>query len=265
MIGYPRNLRKKLRSLHRRAWREKKSCFETTSEIRSLASYYHDPEQALRAERLISAETDPEADRSLAIANLAVDDRARFVELVEELPHVIQDIFFQYYLLGRTQTQIGYALGRSQTAVWQQRDLGLEAICACVYFGGPPTVDQMTETGVPREAALYADDYRKTRSFVVVADWHRTDPGTVRRTLLSLRATMSKGDREHRLLGAWFAALLFRAAPEAGMVDRERQRTKRLNVRAGKRLGAFVVRADDSKLEEWFAAGTTDGPVSRSS
>lgn len=117
---------------------KKKTAFETTADLRSIDLFAQAPEDALSGTRLVSAETDPSADRSQAIVELAVDDPLRFVELVSYLPHAIQDIFFQYYFLGRTQTQIGELVGASQTAVWQALRLGTEAICAVIVFGQPP-------------------------------------------------------------------------------------------------------------------------------
>lgn len=263
MIQYPHRLHRLLRAVRRRSYRDRKNCFETTADIRSLASYYHDPDSVLSGQRLTSAETDPEADRSLAIANLALDAPERFLELVGELPAPIQDIFLQYYLLGRTQTQIGYLLGRSQTAVWQQRDIGLEAMCAFIFFEGPPTVSQMVEAGMAERTASYADEYRKTRSFACVAGWHFAEVKEVRRSLLEAQGRMAKGNRTQKLIAAWLSVLLFRAAPIEGMIAREKAKTKRLNVRAPKGLGTFVVRADDPGIGEVFAPGTTDGPISR--
>ena len=121
-------------------FRAKGTRFEITSEKRAVDLFKSDSIAALSGDRLISAETDPELDRSSAIASLASDSPERFLDLVGCLPHLIQDIFFQYYLLGRTQTQIGQLLGCSQTKVWQHLRLGTEAMCAIIEFGGPPPI-----------------------------------------------------------------------------------------------------------------------------
>lgn len=114
---------------------EKKTTFESTSEARAVDMFRRSPEEALSGAGLVSAETDKSADRSLPIANLAVDEPERFIELVSYLPHAIQDIFFQFYFLGRTQTQIGELMDKGQTVIWQTLELGTRAICAIIHFG----------------------------------------------------------------------------------------------------------------------------------
>ena len=87
-----------------------KSMLELMSEVRAEALWHQSPEAALAGQRLTSAETDPDMDTSLAIANLALEQPERFRELVGFLPLPIQDIFFQSDLLGRTQAHIGRLL-----------------------------------------------------------------------------------------------------------------------------------------------------------
>lgn len=120
---------------------EKKTAFETVSDARAERFFTDSPEEALSGSRLASAEADPGADRSLAIVNLAVDEPERFLELVSYLPHALQDIVYQHFLLGRTQTQIGNLLGLGQTAVWQLLKLSVEGLCAVIAWGGEPPND----------------------------------------------------------------------------------------------------------------------------
>jgi len=115
------------------------TAFEMNSEMRAIDLFERDPEAALAGSKLISLETDPSFDRSLAITELALNRPERFLELVSYLPHAIQDIFFQYYLLGRTQTQIAKLVGSTQTNIWQAIKAGLGAICAVLSTNGLPT------------------------------------------------------------------------------------------------------------------------------
>lgn len=136
---------------------KRKSAFDTVSDVRAVQTFREDPEAALSGSRLASAEADPAADHSRAVMSLAVDSPEKFLELVGYLPHAIQDIFYQYYLLGRTQTQIGELLGMSQTAVWQTLRLGVNGLCAVIAFGGPPS---------EAHAGPLADEYQKMLAFV---------------------------------------------------------------------------------------------------
>ena len=119
-------------------FQKKGTTFEITAESRAVELFKENPLMALQGNKTISAETDIEVDRSDAMFKLATDEPEHFLELVGYLPHLIQDIFYQYYLLGRTQTQISQLLGCSQTNIWQDLRLGKEAICAIIAFGGPP-------------------------------------------------------------------------------------------------------------------------------
>lgn len=122
---------------------QRKSAYDTVSDRRAVEMYRDDDERSLKGERLASAETDPSADRTKAIAELAVEQPERFLELVGYLPHVIQDVFYQYYLLGRTGKQISRVLEMSPSSsgkfgVTQRLQLGIAAICAIIAFGRPP-------------------------------------------------------------------------------------------------------------------------------
>lgn len=119
---------------------EKKSAFDTVSDKRAREFWEQEPGRALGGEKLASVEGDKSEDRSQPVVVLAAEEPERFLELVGYLPHAIQDILIQYYLLGRTQTQIGKLLGLSQTAVWQAVRLGVRSICAVI--GGGVTEEQ---------------------------------------------------------------------------------------------------------------------------
>jgi hypothetical protein len=147
-----------------------KTAFDAVSDKRSVEFFRASPEEALSGSRLSSAEADPGADRSRAIISLAVEQPERFLELVGYLPHAIQDIFFQYYLLGRTQTQIGSLLGMSQTGVWQALRLGIEAICAVILSGGePPDLRFVPSVNAPLHRKAY-DAYQAMLEFETKAE-----------------------------------------------------------------------------------------------
>lgn len=134
-----------------------KSAYETMSDARAAEFYREDPGASLRGERLMSAETGEDEgtfhgtpeEKSKAVVVLAMEQRERFLELVGYLPHAIQDIFIQFYLLERTQEQIGETLGMSQTAIWQALKLGMEAMCAVMLYGD----DCLRLENIPKQAA----------------------------------------------------------------------------------------------------------------
>jgi hypothetical protein len=81
------------------------------------------------------------------ILSLAHEDTDRFIDLVGHLSPMIQDIFLQYYLLGRTYEQIGALLFPHSGRWWQQEqvkkgnEIGLNALCAVIAYDGPPPVN----------------------------------------------------------------------------------------------------------------------------
>lgn len=117
---------------------------EINSDLRAYQFFLEDPEAAMQGERLSSAESSPDIDRSSAILELAHNHPERFIELVSKLSPVIQDIFFQYYLLGRTYAQIGAILfpeagpHGNYVRVRRGNSIGISALCAVIAFNGPP-------------------------------------------------------------------------------------------------------------------------------
>ena len=109
---------------------------------RAEVLFRQSPEKALSNPTLASAEADPSSDRSLAIVAFATDQPERFISLVSCLPPTIQDIFFQYYLLGRTFSQIGALLFPNRAPNTQLkyvktgRQIGLRALCVAIKMGG---------------------------------------------------------------------------------------------------------------------------------
>jgi hypothetical protein len=119
---------------------ERKSAYDTISDQKAVEKYRLDPEEALSGGGLLSVEADPDEQRADAVRVFAQECPERFLWAVEQLPQVIQDIFYQYYLLGRKQTHIGNALDLTQKQVWQTLALGLRGV-ATVLKGDPMPED----------------------------------------------------------------------------------------------------------------------------
>src|ERR1700678_301761 len=83
---------------------------------RSQVLFRRSEAEAVAGLGLVSVETVPEENRAPTIIALAFESPERFVELVSHLSPLIQDIFFQYYLLGRTYAQIGAVLFPKKTS-----------------------------------------------------------------------------------------------------------------------------------------------------
>jgi hypothetical protein len=144
--------------------KDKKSAYETSSDRLAADLFRTDPEAALAGSQIVSAEghrgddwaASPNRKKSKMVYELAAEQPGRFLELVAFLPHIIRDIFYQYFLLGRTQTQIGDVLGLRQKQVWQALELGVDGIASGAATGELPdallafktTADQRAEIRV---------------------------------------------------------------------------------------------------------------------
>lgn len=126
----------------------------------SIAIFRESPEKAIAGQTLVSAEGSPEG-LSTAILGIIESDREKFLYLISLLSPVIQDIFIQYYLLGRTYAQIGAVLFPRQTqgsqafTVQTGNRIGLRALCAVIKFGGEPTKKQAKK--FPELALAYTE------------------------------------------------------------------------------------------------------------
>lgn len=119
-----------------------KTAFELSSDSRAVSLFRGNEDGALAGNQLLSPETDAEArDRWAASPNrkkskmmfdYIQSDLMGFMERAAQLPHVLQDVLYQYYLLGRKQAQIGSTLNMSQTAVWQALSSGIDGVCALI-------------------------------------------------------------------------------------------------------------------------------------
>ena len=123
-----------------------KRSFKISTEIAAEDFWKEDPEGALAGGRLASVETGmnagPERNnvgrgnlRTAMVMNLAAEQPGRFRELVSKLSPMLRDIFFQYYILNRTQVQIGRTLGCGQKNVDYWLKKGIGQLCSVIAYG----------------------------------------------------------------------------------------------------------------------------------
>jgi hypothetical protein len=134
-------------------------CAKLLADKRAVELFHDSPNHSFTGSVPYSAETNFLFDQSLTIVNLATQTPRRFINLVSYLSPAIQDIFFQYYLLGRTYKQIGTLLfpnktvAASQAIVKRGNYFGLRALCAVIKFKGKPSEAQAQRH--PRLAEAY--------------------------------------------------------------------------------------------------------------
>lgn len=96
----------------------------------AIDAFRSDPVSSLRGDPTFSVETSLGPDHSAAISAFILSDPRRFLALARTLPPFIEDSLLQYYLLGRTQTQIGSLLGTTQDVISAAVSLGTRALAA---------------------------------------------------------------------------------------------------------------------------------------
>jgi hypothetical protein len=154
---------------------EKKSAYETSSDHLAERLFKDDPTGALSGSQLVSAEAhsaddwqaSPNRKKSKMARAMAEEQPERFLELVAYLPHVIQDIFYQYCLLGRTQEQIGRTLGMRQKQVWQALELGVDGIASVSATGALPESVLSFKTSSEQRGELRVTEPAVLGEFVV--------------------------------------------------------------------------------------------------
>ena len=159
---------------------KKKSAYETSSDHWAISKFHRDEEAALSADNLISAEADfvaqnswdksPNRKKSKMAWEMAKGQPERFLELVSFLPHVIQDIFYQYFLLGRTQDQIGETLGLRQKQVWQALELGVDGIANIAAGKGPSEEIMKFRTDASQREDLVVEEPTDLGKFILRTD-----------------------------------------------------------------------------------------------
>jgi hypothetical protein len=155
----------------------KKTVYETSSDDLAQELFRVDPEAALAGSKLVSAEANvdtrddwqasPNRKKSKMVFELASGQPERFLELVGFLPHIIQDIFYQYFLLGRTQTQIGKLLDMSQKNVWQALEVGVDAIANVALRGELSQEALSFRTDPETREELFVEESTKLGSFIL--------------------------------------------------------------------------------------------------
>jgi hypothetical protein len=158
----------------------KKTVYETSSDDLAQELFRVDPDAALSGSKLVSAEANvdtrddwqasPNRKKSKMVFELASGQPERFLELVGFLPHIIQDIFYQYFLLGRTQTQIGRLLDMSQKNVWQALEVGVGGVAALIHFNGPPTIQMSSFKETARAGRVAWDAWQTVLEFRTSAE-----------------------------------------------------------------------------------------------
>ena len=121
----------------------KKTAYETSSDHLAERLFAEDPVGALSGSQIVSAEghsaddwsASPNRKKSKMVREMAEVQTERFLELTSYLPHIIQDIFYQYFILGRIQEHIGETLGLRQKQVWQALEVGVDAIASVSATG----------------------------------------------------------------------------------------------------------------------------------
>lgn len=100
------------------------------------------PDNSLSGTGLYSAESVPGWGRTTSVIEYVTDEPDRFLSLVAHLTPVVEDILIQYYLLGRTYSQIGsllFPLKAERVRCWTVHKgtrIGLAALASLLASGG---------------------------------------------------------------------------------------------------------------------------------
>jgi len=149
---------------------------EIEAQRRAIDLFHADPMRALMGMELLCEATFPThswATRGThtAVFELAETHRERFLQLVSHLPPLVQDVFLQYCILGRTQAQIAKTLDiRQSPDVWRAFRRGVDAISAILAWGPDPSKMNGHTAAASYRSLLKQEPERKTTSTKYVSE-----------------------------------------------------------------------------------------------
>lgn len=190
-------------------------------------------EQATAGNTLLSAECQPDLI-SDTIRECFEDNLAGFLCSLKNLPLPEQDMMVCYYLLQKSQTQVGKVFSITQTLCSQRIIRALRTIAACTMWASPvehvaTILDKNNLSGMGDGHILdYVKVFAKYKSFGMAAPQlgNGVTPPMVRRDLNKLVDLLSaKHDQESLAMGAWLSTMVSEAeAREIGCSISKRQR-----------------------------------------
>ncbi len=187
---------------------------------------------------LLSAETLPESSSMIDFKAFAQDYPEKLRPLLERLRPEFQELFCEYWLLGKSQSFIGKVHGFIQTRVWQNLRIIEQSIGSLILLGTNPTAKiirpilrkarvESTEYGSLTDMILI---YAKTQNYAQVASAVRAPVPAIRKIFRPVITTLlADKDVKAVAVGAYLRSLTHQASlTGAGLSKRCKARNRRV-------------------------------------
>lgn len=187
---------------------------------------------------LLSAETLPESSSMIDFKAFAQDYPEKLHPLLERLRPEFQELFAEYWLLGKSQAFIGQCHGFIQTRTWQSLRIIERALGALVVLGSNPTAD--TIRPLLRKASVESTEYgsltdmilayAKTQNYAQVAKNLRAPVPAIRKIFRPAITKLSASKNlQTAAIGAYLHNLTHQASlTGAGLSKRCKARNRRV-------------------------------------
>jgi hypothetical protein len=244
------------------------------TDAESIRHFNEDEPGSLDGSQLISIESDANTQEQ-DIFVYVHENFPAFLQLIKSIRIRDSEMLRIYYVLRKTQSQLGPIFGLSQTIASFNLRMAVKVIACLIMFGGAPTQEQtrpIFEAAGLEEQKLKGnegdnisvslsqllDEYEKKRSFQYVAQLHGLHRPEVRRTFKRVSNILlnSKVPEEHAL-GAWVFSLIDKANPHGtGQTERYKAKSGNIIRYDPPELGQFRVKIgknSDELLDQLFA------------
>ena len=185
---------------------------------------------------LLSAETLPESSSLIDFKAFAQEYPERLLPLLERLRPEFQELFAEYWLIGKSQAFIGRVHGFIQTRCWQNLRIIEQAIGSMIILGMNPTAEiirpilrkarvESTEFGSLTDMII---SYAKTQNYAQVAKEVRAPVPAIRKIFRPVIATLlAHKDVKAVAVGAYLRSLTHQASlTGAGLSKRCKARNR---------------------------------------
>ena len=215
---------------------ESYSYMGTTVANASLAAWRRGEEN-----KRISAEALPESNSLIDYKTFAQDHPDRLFPLLYKLRPEFQELFIEYYVLGKSQSFLAEVHGQIQTRIWQNLRIIEQALGALIVLGATPSREKMfdilgkvnmdyTEHGsLANLIALYA----KTQNYAATAEAVGAPVPAIRKIFRpAIELLLAHRNLETVAVGCYLRSLTHQASlKQGGLSKRYRARIKRMSRR----------------------------------
>lgn len=233
--------------------------FDSIISKRSIEAY-NNTEDDFLCDQTVSLETQNELMEE-HISSFIKENFEDFLKILRNISHEDQELILSYYMINKPQWCLAKIYKSTQTICSFKIRMAIKKLGAVILFGSEPNIEKMSTVlkynnledlieGV--STATLIDDYRKYRSFKVVAKKNKVHRPNVRRALSTVaKALLEKEDEASMSLGAFVYGLIDKASASGqGYSKRKLDKLSYIYRTDPDILGYFSVDVEDPNYDQ---------------